>query len=124
MGGEGGQEQQQGAHVALGAAVLLEIAHQRHHGGDGGVELHGLDVVGHLLDALVNARLVLLGVLKAVGAALRQIPHLVEEALAALDGVGLPRGSLLEVAHEHDIDPQGVRAELLDHAVGVDHVAQ
>ena len=59
----------------------VNSAHQRHHGGDGGVELHALDVVRHLLDALVDARLVRLGILQAVRAALRQVPHHVHRRL-------------------------------------------
>ncbi len=106
------------------AAVGIEVVHQGHQGGDGGVELHGLDVLGHLLDGLVDGGLVDLGVLLAgvllVGG---QVPHPVQEALAALHAVGGPGGGLLEVADEHDIGAHGVRAILLDDVVGVDHVA-
>ena len=48
----------------------------------------------------------------------------VEEALAALDGAGVPGRGLLKVAEEHDVEPEGVRAVLLDDAVGVDDVAE
>ena len=122
MGGEGGEEGYQGFHIASGAAVLLELAHQGHHGGDGGVELHGLDIIGYLFDGLVDGGLVGGGVIQAVRAALRQVPHLVQKALAALDRLVRPHCGLFKVADEHDVQAQGVRAVGLHNIVRIDHI--
>ena len=66
MGREGVQQQQQGPHIALGAAVGIEVVDQSHHGGDSGVELHGLNVVRHLPDGLVDPGLVGGGVFDSI----------------------------------------------------------
>ena len=64
----------------------------------------------------------------AVALALHQLiaqcPHAVQEAVAARNGRGLPRGSLLKVAHEHLVQTHGVGTVLIHHLVGVDDVAK
>ena len=104
MGGEGGEHQQQGLHVAPAGAIGVEVVDQGHQGSDSGVELHGLDVLGHLLDGLVDGSLIGLGV-RLTGVLLLggQVPHPVQESLAAPDGVIGPDGGLFKVANEHDI---------------------
>ena len=103
----------------------IEVVDQGHQGGNGGIELHGLDILRHLFDGLVDSGLVGLGVLLAGVLLLGgQVPHPVQEALAATDGVVGPNRCLFKVADEHDIQAHGVRAVIPDHVVGVDHVAQ
>ena len=125
VGSEGGEHQQQGLHVAPAGTVGIEVVDQGHQGGNGGIELHGLDILRHLFDGLVDSGLVGLGVLLAGVLLLGgQVPHPVQEALATTDGVVGPNRCLFKVADEHDIQAHGVRAVIPDHVVGVDHVAQ
>lgn len=82
MGCKGAEHEDKGLHIAAAGAVGVEIVDQRHEGRNSGVELHGLDVLRHLLDGLVDGglvggRVVLAGVLH-----LAQIPYTVQEPLA------------------------------------------
>ena len=86
--GKGIQQPQQNAHVALGDAVGSHLVDGGHHGGDGGVHLQRVDIVGDFLDGLVENGLVGGGQLTGVRRGLRQIPHLVQKALGALHGIG------------------------------------
>ena len=54
----------------------------------------------------------------------RQVPHPVQEALAALDGLGVPGGGLFKIAQEHLVQAHGVGAVFRHDVVGVDHVVQ
>ena len=123
MGGEGAEQQNQSAKVAPGAAARVEVVDEAHHGGDSGVEFHGLDVVRHLFDGLMDGWLMGRGVVRTGLAAFRQVPDPVQKPLAALHRVVGPGGGFLKVADEHDIEPQGVRAVGGNDVVGVDHVA-
>ena len=78
MGGKGIQQSQE-------SIIVLNVGH---HGGDGGVHLQRVDIVGDFLDGLVENGLVGGGQLTAVRRGLRQIPHLVQKALGALHGIG------------------------------------
>ena len=77
MGDEGAQQKQQLLQVALGEALGIEVVHQRHHGGDGGIELQLLDVVADLLDGLVNGGHVALGDILLRLCHIHQLPHAV-----------------------------------------------
>ena len=123
MGGKGIEQQQQVLHIAPGAAVGGELIDHGHHGGNGGVHLQGIDVLGDLLDGLVDDGLVGRGHLITLSGVLRQVPHTVQEPLGALDGIVGPGSGLLKVADEHDIKPHGVGAVLLHDVVGVHHIA-
>ena len=124
MGGEGGEHQQQGPVVPTGEALGVKVVDQGHKGGNGGVELHVLDVAGDLFDGPMDGRLVVGGVLRPLLELFAEVPHPVQELLAALHRLVGPGGGLLKVANEHDIEPHGVGAVVPDDVVGVDHVAQ
>ena len=123
MGGEGAEQQAQHLHVALGAAVGIELVDHGHHGGNGGVHLQLVDVLRHLLDGLVDDGLVLGRDALLSGSDILQVEAAVQEALAALDGLVAPADGLLEVADEHDVQAHGVRAVLGHDVIGVHHVA-
>mmetsp|Transcript_50077 Transcript_50077/g.117938 ORF Transcript_50077/g.117938 Transcript_50077/m.117938 type:complete len:258 (-) Transcript_50077:557-1330(-) len=53
----------------------------------------------------------------------QQPPRPVEEARDAVDAVGVPGLHLLEGAHEHEVEAQGVCADGCHDVVGVDHIA-
>ena len=121
---KGREHEQQLLKIAAGEAVGVELVDHRHERGDGGVHLERVDVVRDLLDGLVDDGLVLLGNGLVRRRHLREVPHAVEEALAALHRVVGPGRNLFEVADEHDIKAHGVRAVGLDHIVGIDDVAE
>ena len=85
-----------------------------------------LDVVGHLLDQLMDrfqlgrSRLSV-GHLQAVVAE-EEAPKLLEEAVYTVNTIGVPRLGLLDRAQEHLIETQGVGSIFLDNHIGVDHV--
>ena len=68
--------------------------------------------------------LVLLAVGQAVTAPFVEIPHPIQEPLAALYRIIGPGSSFFKVADKHDIQPHGIRAIAPDHVVRVDHIAQ
>jgi hypothetical protein len=84
MGREGGEQAEQGHELGAVAAVLLELIEQRHHRGDGGVELHALDVVADLFDGLVHRGLVGGGIALARLQVLGQVPYALQEPLEPL----------------------------------------
>ena len=123
VGGKGAEQQAEHLHVALGAAIGVELVDHGHHGGDSGVHLQLVDILADLLDGLVDDGLVLGGDGLLSGGDILQIEAAVQEALAALDSLVAPADGLLEVADEHDVQAHGVRAVLGYDVVGVDHVA-
>ena len=120
VGRNGVEQQQQGLQLGAGdGACGVHLVDQGHHGGDGRVVLHGLVVLGDLLDGLVHQAA------RAWGVALALAHHLcsrtrVQEPAAALRTVGGPRNRLVEGAHEHLVQAEGVRAQLVNDVVGVD----
>ena len=99
---EGREHEQQLLKIAAGEAVGVELVDHRHERGDGGVHLERVDVVRDLLDGLVDDGLVLLGNGLVRRRHLCEVPHAVEEALAALHRVVGPGRDLFKVADEHD----------------------
>jgi len=100
-----------------------------HHGGDGRVEAHLLRLLGDLLDAGVEELELLLGGLlvgeRGGGVCLAgdQPVHPGEEAVDALDALGVPHFRLPQRSHEHLVETEGVGAVAIDDVVRVDHVA-
>ena len=125
MGSEGAEHKKHRLDVAAGGSVVAELVHKSHQRGDGGIELHILDILGDLLDGAVGLLLVCLGIaLAAFETGLGKVPDAVKEALAALDGALLPGSSLFKVAKEHNIGAESIGAEGLDNIVRVDNVTQ
>ena len=116
-------------------ARLHDVADEDHHGADGRVEGEAIDALADGGDRSVQEPTLAVAALpcrqlaQAVGGGLvvggleRQSVRALQEAVAAGDAVGLPRGAVLERAHEHLVEAHGVGAELLDDVVGVDDVA-
>ena len=106
-----------------------------HDGGDGGVEVEALHVVGDLLDGPVDAPAQLLepvrrGIGAGIGGDARQplavahgeAPHPVEEAVRSLDALVTPVQVLLGRGREQGEQTRGIRAVALDQLVRVHHV--
>ena len=125
VGGKWVQQLQQQLVLGLGRTPLIaqrvDVDHQL---GNGGVGLQRVNVLADLLDGAVGNGLQLGADALAGNELLAHRPDLIEEALAALDGGGVPRGGLLKVADEHLIQAQRVGTVLVDHIVGVDDVAE
>ena len=116
---EGIQQLQQHFILAAGgAAGIRQGVHIDHQLGDGGVGLQAVDVLAHLLDGAVHQ-----GFQFGTHAAFQQLvahgPDAVQEALATLDGGGVPGSGLLEVADEHLIQAQGIGTVLVHHSSGL-----
>ncbi|MNS52788.1 hypothetical protein D3C72_855150 [compost metagenome] len=127
---EGREQQNEGLEALTRELVrLVGLVDEDHHLADGGVEAQALDVVGDLLDGLVQ-RAGELGVVmpadgRVEGALLghEQAPHALQEAVGAFHALGVPGLGGVERPHEHLVETQRVRAVLRDDVVGVDHVA-
>ena len=122
---DGAQQQQQCLQfIRADAALLVKIIDQAHHRRDGGVELHPFKVLGHLFDGAVDCYLnVPAQALRLLVQHLLQAPYAVKETAAAAGTVGVPRNWLVKCPHEHLVHAEGVGTDLIDHVVGVDHVA-
>ena len=105
------------------SALGVHFVHQRHHLGDGGIELHLFNIFGNLLDGLVHGDLQFIAVLIAVHQHFLQAPHAVQELAAAAGAVGAPRNGLVESAHEHFIHTESIGADIGNDFIGVFHVA-
>ena len=104
-------------------ALGVHVVDKAHHGGDGRVELHALDILRDLPDAGMQARVQLRARNPLPLHQLGHAPYAVEEAAAALRSLLVPGNGLVERAHEHDVHAEGIRAELIDIIVGVYDVA-
>ena len=128
VGSEGGEcHDERHQDLPLGTLERRELVHADHEGADGGVVREGLDVASHLLDELVQRLQLLLGG-GLIGheqfavAAVEECPELLEEAVATVDTVGIPRLRLLYGTEEHLVHAQGVGTVLFYDHVGVDDV--
>ena len=110
-------------------AALRDVAREHHQLRDRGVEAHAVEVLRDAVDGLGDEPLL---VLAAVAVAQRlkvavvvddEAPGPVEEAAHAADAVGRPGCVLVERPDEHLVEAHRVRAELVDHVVGVHDVA-
>ena len=118
------EQYQQSSVVCAGQrACGVYFIKQTHHRSDGGVELKCFDVLADLLDGLVHGSAELVAVLVAGNYLLLHSPYSVEEALAALDAVLLPRSSLFEVAYEHLVKTEGIGTVFLYNIVRIYNVA-
>ena len=101
-----------------------------HHLRDARVEVERLDVFAEFANRLVHERFGF-GVAGDVADVVLEdvfvlrddeAPAFGEESVDALDALGIPRFDLVEGAHEHFVESQGVGAEVADDVVGVDDV--
>ena len=102
-------------------ANLVDGVESSHHCRNCGVELHSINIVGYLLDKLMD-------VLFKCGSealALDDVEKVIEslkEALTALDGLSVPGGGLLEVADEHLVKTHSICAVISDDIIGINYV--
>ena len=100
---------------------IIYIVGQGHECSDGRVELHILDIGRYLLNGLVKRSLQLLG-LFVLRQHIRKSCHTLQETLAALDGVLVPRSCCAVITHEQYISTQGVCAVIFYDVQRVYHV--
>jgi len=124
---EGGEEDEEWleyfARRRLQALLLVDADHE---GSYGGIEGELLDVLRHLADQLVQALEFFLGSgrvsdTQTVGRVV-QPPQLTEEAVYAVDTIGVPGLALLKRTEEHLIQTERVGTVALDDHVGVDDI--
>ena len=87
------------------------MVRQHHHGRNGGIETHGLDIFGNLFHGLVQQsfRLVVHFICDFVfGRRMHNIVELVLEAHDAGDLTGLPRLDSFQRTHEHFVQSKGI----------------
>jgi len=118
------EAQHQGLEFAAGdLAVRIDIVDEGHHRRDGGVELHALVVLGHLLDHGVDRNFHLLAHALLFHEHILQTPDALKEAAAAARALRGPRNRLIERAHEHLVQTERIRADFRDGVVRIDDVA-
>ena len=124
MGSNGVQQHQQGMELLFGdGAQIVHLVYHGHHSGDGGVVLHGLVVLGHLLYGAVNDGHQFGTYALCIAEHILQTPHSVKEPAAAPGAGGTPGNGLIERAHEHLIETESICAHFVYHVVGVDNIA-
>ena len=107
--------------------TLLQFANGNHECRDAGVVRESLYVARNLLDELME-RLLLLGSRRIVGnlplpcSIVEESPELLEETVASVDTVGVPRLGLLHRTEEHLIHTESVGTIFLHNHVRVYHV--
>ena len=133
MGCEGSYQDDQRLQGLTALALLLsQLVDANHKGRDRSIVREYLNVLRHLLDELMNTLQRLLCRLAIVNEQLairilatvakEQRPELLQEAVTAVNTVGVPRLALLHRTQEHFIETQGVSTILLDNHIRVDHV--
>ena len=124
VGRHGVQQLDEHLHFAPGDASFgVEGVDQRHHLGDGGVVLHLLIVVRDLFDGEVHIVGHVLGNGFGIVHHFHQLPDPVQEPAAAPGSLGGPGNFLIEGAHEHLVQAEGVRTDFGHDFVGVNDVA-
>ena len=114
-------------YLTVAALHLCEFSYANHECRDAGVVREGLDVVGYLLDKLVNALQLLRCCLvvvrqELVVAAVEESPEFLKEAMATVDAVGVPWFRLLDRTKEHLVEAKRVGTVFLNNHVGVDNI--
>ena len=106
----------------------MQLVDANHEGRYAGVVAELLDVLRNLLDELVDRlillrrRLALVGQEFARALIVEQCPELLQEAVAAVYSVGVPRLALLYRTEEHLVETQRVGSVFVYNHVGVDNV--
>ena len=103
--------------------MVADIVEQGHHCGYGGIELHSLDILSNLFDGLMECARKL-GSLASARRDIGQGSDTVEKALAAADGIIVPRCGRAVITHKEYIGTERIRAELVDDIVRVNDVAE
>ena len=114
-------------HLTVLALQLRQLVHANHEGRDAGVVGEHLDVLRHLLDEFVERlQLVLRSLLVCCDvittSRTTKVPELLQEAMTAVDTVGVPGLRLLHRTEEHLIQTQRVGAVAFNNHIGIHHV--
>ena len=127
MGSEGHKDYQQLFEDEAAVALLLrQLVDAYHEGGHGCVEGETFDIAGDFLDKLmqtahiVGSRLRI--VYETLVAFVEETPELPDEAVYAVNAVGVPGFGLVKRAEEHLVQAQCVGAVALYDVVGVYHI--
>ena len=116
-------------YLLIATLLLCKFAYCNHESRDRSVVRELLDVLGHLLDELMQC-------LHAVGCSLSisrrqelvgtivvvEVPELLKEAEASVDTIGIPRLACLNWTKEHLVQTQGVGTILLYYHIRVDNI--
>ena len=112
---------------AVAAFQLTQLANTNHKRRDARVVREGLNVVRHFLYQFVDAlqlfwRCLLIVGQELVVAAVEECPEFLQEAVATVNAVGVPRFRLLNRSEEHLVETKSVGTVFLHNHVGVDNV--
>ena len=109
-------------HLLVLTLLLAQLVHADHEGRDRCVIAECLDIGRYFLDKLVYALQVLGCSSALVESILEEVPELLQEAVTAIDTVGIPRFTLLNRTQEHFVKTQGVGTILLYNHIGINHI--